>query len=66
MAQEKIQDGVEVRNAQHAVAATIKAKELLNQPIARFDLQTKKLPPVCSPAGTMFLRKRSSAAMIGH
>ena len=43
MAQKEIQDGVEVRNAQYAVAAAIKAKELLNQPIARFDPQTKKV-----------------------
>lgn len=43
MAQIEIQDSAEVRNAQHAVAAAIKAKELLNQPIARFDPQTKKV-----------------------
>jgi len=43
MAQKEIQDGVEVRNAQHAVAAAIKSKELLNQPIARFDPRTKEV-----------------------
>lgn len=43
VAQKEIQDGIEVRNARYAVTVAIKAKELLNQPIARFDPQTKKV-----------------------
>lgn len=36
-------DGIEVRNAQHAVASAIKAKKMRGQPIARFDPRTKQV-----------------------
>ena len=43
MASDIPSDGVVVRNARLAVAAELKKKRVLNQPIARFDPKTSKI-----------------------
>lgn len=43
MASDIPSDGVVVRNARLAVAAELKKKRVLNQPIARFDPKTGKI-----------------------
>ena len=43
MADQIPSDGVVVQNARLAVAAELKKKKILNQPIAKFDLKTGKV-----------------------